>query len=78
VLEQKVELMELQLSDLNESIEGQKEMYNLMLKALQNKTENDTYENQLEAIKDMQKKQDGEINEIRVKYEKQITDLKER
>lgn len=70
--------MELQLADSNESIERQKGMYNSMLKALQSKKENDTYEKQLESIKDMQKKQDSEINEIRVKYEKQITDLKER
>ena len=58
-------------------MESQKNMYNSMLKALQNKSENSTYEKQLEAIKQMQAKQDDEINQIRKGYEKQITELKQ-
>ena len=77
-MEQKLELKDLQLVEVKETMEGQKEMYNSMLKALQNQSETSTYEQQLKAIKEMQKKQDSEVNEVRVKYEKQITDLKER
>ncbi|CAI2383098.1 unnamed protein product [Moneuplotes crassus] len=78
VLEQKLELKDLQLADIKDNMEKQKEMYNSMLKALQNKSENLTYEKQLQSIQEMQRKQDSEVQKIRTKYEKQITDLKER
>jgi len=78
VLQQKLELMELKLIESNESMESQKTMYNSMLKALQSKSENSTYEQHLQQIREMQSKQDEEISEIRKKYEKQLTDLKQR
>jgi chromosome segregation ATPase len=78
VLEQKIELMELQMIETKESTESQKKMYDSMLKALQSKSENSTYEKHLEEIRKTQSRQDGEAGEIRKKYESQLTDLKQK
>ena len=63
--------------EIKENADSQKSMYDKMLKALQNKSENSTYEKHLEGIREIQSKQDSEVEEIRKKYEKQLTDMKQ-